>query len=111
MTKRLFSVDITVIYGEDRDEDYYNAVVELDQIVIDAVTEEWRSMFYNLHTPKQIAEHIAYNLIVNNARLTQLDGWANLSDDMAVLIKHPLFEEEYDYYTTDYEFEVEEITK
>jgi len=77
------------------------AIVELDQKVIDAVDDDWRHYFYNLVTPEEIAEHIAYNLIVNEVRLTQLDGWANLSDDMARIIKRPE--------RPDWEFEAEEI--
>jgi|WetSurSiteA1Bulk_404760.scaffolds.fasta_scaffold65266_3 hypothetical protein len=102
--KRRFSIFITVNF-----EDEYDAEIELDQKVIDAVTDEWRSVFYNLHTPEQIAEHIAFNLFVNNSRLSSLDGWADLSDDMAVIITYPYFREDYDNYNTDYEFEAEEI--
>jgi len=57
--------------------------VELDQAVIDQVTDEWRSMFYQLYTPEDIAGHIGYNLAFNRAPLTMLDGWADLEDSMA----------------------------
>ena len=102
--KRRFEIVITV----DNFYDYY-AEIELDQKVIDAVTDEWRSVFYPLYTPEDIAEHIAYNLIINRARLTRLDGWADLSDGMAVITKHPYFQEDYDFYNTDYEIEAREI--
>ncbi len=82
--KRKFEVKIECNYG-----DLDTAVIELDQRVIDAVDDEWRSMFYPLYTPEDIAEHIAYNIVVNHARLTQLDGWADLSDDMARIIDFP----------------------
>ena len=82
--RRKFEVEIECNYG-----DLDTAIIELDQRVIDAVDDEWRSMFYSLYTPEEVAEHIAYNLIVNKARLTQLDGWADLSDDMAIIIEYP----------------------
>ena len=86
-----FEVTIECNYSE-----LDTAIIELDQMVIDAVDDGWRDMFYDLHTPEEIAAHIAYNLIVNKARLTHLDGWANLSDDMAKIIKYP-DEPEYEF--------------
>lgn len=74
--KRKFEVEMRVL-----------AVVELDDAVIEAVDDEWRSMFYKLHTPEDIAEHIAYNLIINKWPLSSLDGWANLPDDFAKLVE------------------------
>jgi hypothetical protein len=70
-------------YGEDI---YFEGVIEIDDAVINNVDDSWRKMFYDFTTPQQIAEHIAFNLIVNDATLSQLDGFANLSDDMAVLL-------------------------
>jgi len=72
--------------------------IDLDQKVIDQVDDEWRSMFYNLHTPEDIAEHIGFNLVVNNASLTMLDGWADLSDDMVRV-------------NNDFDWEVEVVKK
>ena len=60
------------------------ADLQLDQHVIDAVDDEWRSSFYNLHTPEDIAKHIGRNLI-RNARLSMLDGWADQADTSASL--------------------------
>lgn len=62
------------------------AVIDLHEKVIDVVDDQWRSMLYDLHTPEEIAGHIAWNLIVNNATLTMLDGWADLSNDMAKIV-------------------------
>ena len=58
--------------------------IELDDQVIDVVDDEWRSQLYNLHTPEDIAEHIAYNYIFNNDRLSSLDGWADQSDSNVI---------------------------
>jgi hypothetical protein len=62
------------------------AVIALADEVIDAVDDEWRSMFYNLHTPEDIAEHIGYNLVVNHWDLTSLDGWADQPRTNAKLV-------------------------
>jgi hypothetical protein len=75
MTTRKFGIDFKG-YAE----------IEIDQEVIDQVDSEWRTTFYNLKTPTDIACHIGYNLIINQWRLSQLDGWANLDNDMAKVI-------------------------
>lgn len=62
------------------------AVIALADEVIDVVDEEWRSMFYDLHTPEDIAEHIAYNLVVNRWDLSSLDGWADQPRSNAKLV-------------------------
>ena len=60
--------------------------IELDRAVIDAVDDLWRKMFYDFNTPQQIAEHIAFNMVVNNLDLSDIDGFVNLSNDMAKLL-------------------------
>lgn len=65
--------------------------IEVDDDVIDRVDDEWRSQLYSLHTPEQIAEHLAYNIVVNQATLSWLDGWADLDDDM---MKHEIYRDE-----------------
>ena len=60
--------------------------IELDEMVISVVDDEWRSMLYPLYDDEDIAEHIAYNFARNNARLSQLDGWADQPDSNAKLI-------------------------
>ncbi len=63
-------VDVTLLLNED---------------VIDIVDDGWRSAFYDLHTPKDIASHIAYNMVANEIELSQMDGWADMSNGNAVL--------------------------
>lgn len=75
MAKQRFGVKLMV-----------DAIIELDDAVIAAVDSDWRDQFYNLVTPQQIAKHVAYNLIANNANLSQLDGWADQPNDYAKLI-------------------------
>ena len=55
--------------------------LEIDEQVFDAVTDEWRSVFYPLYSEEDIAIHLAANLGDGMYQLTQLDGWANLKDD------------------------------
>ena len=62
------------------------AVIELDDQVIDVVDDDWRSQLYQLYTPEEIAEHIAYNLLINKWPLSSLDGWANQPDTNARIL-------------------------
>lgn len=74
MGKRIFRVRLDI-----------EAEIELDDHVIDVVDDEWRSMLYQLYTPEDIAQHIAYNL-VRGSRLSMLDGWVDQSDENAILV-------------------------
>ncbi len=67
------------------------AVIQLDDSVISAVDDEWRSVFYNLNTPEEIVEHIGLNL-VRGVQLSQLDGWADLPDDAAQIVREESFD-------------------
>ena len=72
--------------------------IELDEEVIDRVDDEWRAVLYgNLNTPGEIAEHIAYNLVMNNAGLSILDGWADMRNDQAKVIS----QDTYDWSSTE----------
>lgn len=64
----------------------YVRVTVDDQNVVDrCVNNEngWRDSLYPLETEDQVYEHLAYNFAVNHARLSQLDGWADLPDSAA----------------------------
>ena len=76
MGKKRFRVEFT---GE--------AVIELDDAIFDAVDDEWRSVFYDLNTIYDIAEHIGYNLVIRNCPLSRMDGWADMPDDLARIIE------------------------
>lgn len=43
--------------------------------------KEWRETFYNIHTIEQLAEHLAYNNVVNACNLSQIDGFADRTND------------------------------
>lgn len=75
MGKRNFTVTFTV-----------TAEIELDEHVIDVVDDEWRKDLYQLKSPSDIAEHIARNMVKNDAHLSQLDGWADQPDSNAKLL-------------------------
>jgi hypothetical protein len=75
MAKRKFNVTICV-----------DVEIELDDAVINAVDDEWRKSLYDLKTPQDIANHIAYNMIINNWKLSHLDGWADQPDDNAKIL-------------------------
>jgi hypothetical protein len=64
--------------------------LELDDAVISVVDTEWRTQLYDLKTPEQIAEHIAYNLLINNLKLSQQEGWADQPDSNAKIIGETL---------------------
>lgn len=87
MGKRRFELHFSMY-----DEYVDSAVIELDDAVIEAVDDEWRSVFYNLHTPERVAAHVGFNLIVNHARLSMLDGWADQPDTNACVIEWPELE-------------------
>ena len=84
---RTFQIDYS-IYSEDN---IAYAIITIDQSVIDAVDDNWRLHLYNLNTPEEIAEHIGFNMLENHLRLSQLDGWADMSDSMARVVEWPDF--------------------
>lgn len=56
--------------------------VEMDDAVYKAVlTKEWRSRFYPLHSVGDVVRHVTLN-ILQGRKLSSLDGFANLSDDL-----------------------------
>jgi hypothetical protein len=76
--KRKFSVELRT-----------TVTLEIDDSVIGAVDEEWRRRFYQLEEPVDVAAHVAYNMVVNDLDLSDLDGFANLKDDLASVKEDP----------------------
>ena len=70
-----------------------SALVRIDEPVFAAVDDEWRSHFYDLYSREEIAKHIAYNLVVYRIGLSQMDGWANLPDEMAKVTTWPTLDD------------------
>jgi hypothetical protein len=77
------------------------AVIEIHQDVFDTVNDDWRSVFYDLHTNEEIACHIAYNMIVNRLLLDRMDGWAHLPASHAHIKEWPIL--------TDWELAAREV--
>ena len=70
--------------------DISDGIIELDQKVIDNVDDEWHEAISSkINTPEEIASFIAYNICVNNADLISIDGFANLTNDLAKMIEWP----------------------
>lgn len=85
MTRKKYQIDKTW-KGNYEEEIHFEGSIELDDEVIQAVDDDWRKTFYpSITTPQKVAEHIAYNMIVNDLKLSGIDGFANLLDEMATL--------------------------
>lgn len=61
-----------------------------DRDVIERVTgpngDEWRAGMYDLHTERQVLEHLAYNCVANGVgSASRLDGWADLPPEAATM--------------------------
>jgi hypothetical protein len=70
--KIIFNVEATVELAED--------------MLAGVLTNEWRSQFYRLMNSYDVAEHIAFNFVKNRAELKYLDGFADRSENDAVLV-------------------------
>lgn len=83
--KHKFHVDKTW-KGNYEEDIHFEGTLELDDAVIANVNDNWHEFFYDFTELQQIANHIAFNMIVNDLTLSRINGFANLSDDMAVLL-------------------------
>ena len=70
------------------------AVIELDDAVINVVDDEWRASLYDLYTPEEIAEMVGRMMIAHHYELSQIDGWVDQPDENAKVI-------DIDWNTTD----------
>ena len=95
MTLRKFEVTFY-----DGGEEIDTGIIGIDQSVIDVVDDEWRTYFYQLYTPEEIAAHIAWNMVINNMRLSEIEGWL-MPDELAQMIVWPQ--------TDDWEVKAKEI--
>ena len=87
MAKKCYIIDSTWEgnYGEDI---HFNGIIEIDDEVMLQVDDEWRTAFYsNINSKQDVAEHIAYNMIVNDATISRLDGFANFEDSCVMLVR------------------------
>ncbi len=74
MTERTFEVTWTV-----------TSKVKINKEVFDQVTYEWRESFYKLYSDEDIVGMVAYALL-RGMGLSDIDGFANLSDSSAIQV-------------------------
>lgn len=68
--------------------------LDVSQELLDEVlTDEWRAQMYQLHTPEEVAHHLAFNLIQGRS-FQSLDGFAMLPDNAVEEVSSELFDEE-----------------
>lgn len=73
--------------GYNGEDIHFEGIIKIDDDVIKQVDDEWRQMFYSsVVTPQDVAEHIAFNMIVNDVGISMLDGFANFQDGQAKIL-------------------------
>lgn len=58
----------------------FEVVVEVevdDDVVKDALSNDFKASFYDFADDAAVAHHLAYNFVANRAELTSLDGFAH----------------------------------
>lgn len=70
-----------------------NVYVEIDEAVFAVVDAEWCKRFYELSSRAEIADHVTYN-VLQGRRLSTLDGFAELQDDMVSIERVEIDSEE-----------------
>lgn len=62
-------------------------IVEIDDKVLKrGLSKSFRKRFYTFVTEADVAGHIGYNHVANNAQLHSLDGFADLKDSLVEVI-------------------------
>jgi hypothetical protein len=62
----------------------FSVEVELevaDEVIKDALSEEFRTSYYKLDDAAGVAQHLAYNFVANRAGLSSLDGFAHWTNE------------------------------
>lgn len=60
--------------------------VEDPDVIARGADPEWADAMYGVMNRDRILTHLAYNCIMNEvSHVNRLDGWADLSDDAAVM--------------------------
>jgi len=77
MARRRYAITVTI-----------RAEMEFDDAVFAQVDEDWRRQFYrNVRTPDDVAEHVGGAMIKLHSELSGLDGFADLPDSAARIVK------------------------
>lgn len=71
--RRLYELEILAI-----------ATIEIDDQVFERCNDD--TMPYGAMDEDEMFDHLSYNAIANHARLSQLDGFADLSDDLMTVL-------------------------
>lgn len=83
MSRRHFEITLT-------------ASIEIDDAVFKATdNQDWRESFFDYWSDEEVAKHIAFNVLRNGLELTQIDGFADLSDDLVSVLEVEAHAEEY----------------
>ncbi|KSV16461.1 hypothetical protein DA01_03595 [Dehalococcoides mccartyi] len=63
--------------------------IEIEDVAFDIVNEDWKNCFFDLDGEEEIAKHIALNMVINDRKLSQLEGWYGLRGDNARITLKP----------------------
>lgn len=61
--------------------------LDIDERVMEVITDDWRSHFYNINTWEDLAAFIGYNMFINKLKLSQIDGLCDLDDGLATIME------------------------
>jgi hypothetical protein len=61
------------------------AILEIDDKVFAAVDDDWR-----FRDNDDIAAHVGFNVLINNCKLTSIDGFAGLNDKLVSIVPQTL---------------------
>ena len=87
MATKVFDIDCEWEGWDNGETVVFDGKIELDQRILDAVNDDWREHLYDLRTDQEVAEHIAFNFVVNHIdTVQQLDGWADQPEDVIARI-------------------------
>ncbi len=72
-----------------------------DELLKSCNTDEWRETMFNLTRDEEFVEHIAYNMVLNDLKLENIDGYADQPKERVIVSRGPL--------AVDWTIEAEEI--
>jgi hypothetical protein len=92
MRKFKFTVNIHGV------EEVADGIIAIDQKIFDiANSEEWQSVFYTFQDDEAIASHVAWRMTIYNDKLSNIEGFCGLTDDLAKIIEHATGYDDYDF--------------
>ena len=77
-------------------EEVSECVIDIEQKLIDiALSEDWKSVFYDLENAEGVAAHVAWILCHQKERLSNYDGFVGVDNSLAKIIEYPNIDFEY----------------